>query len=330
MMVRRLGIEEGRPALRALRQQPLMVDVRAAGARLRTEGAPNPDMRDGAAWIPHVDRWSRAWLVCAQATLATDPRYMREEPWTIPLVTSSMYMPRGGDDSDRVSQAVARLEASGIISVSRSDSPDRIALIDRQFFMPHPAGIALDWKECLAACGNEPATLLVLHALAEVIVPLDAWTAVPRRDLMEATGYQQKQVRVALRRLEAAGVLEAEGDAGVTARYRFSGRALGRTWETSAPGPVSSAPGLVPSAMVDDVRVPAPMPRGIPELSPDTDTSTLAANLGANSGLRVTVGGVTITLAPGAEFAIGAGVQARLEMGADGNPVLSVGGKGAQ
>jgi len=320
MMTSRASGEDGRPALRALRQQPLMVDVRAAHARLRTEdsGAESV-LADGSPRIPDVERWASAWLVCAQAALSMDPRYLRDDPWTIPLRLSAMYLPRRGDDRDRLAQAIEGLAAAGIVSVTGDEGSGRTVFVDRHFFMPHPAGIALDWKESLAVCGNEPATLLVLHALAEVIVPLDAWTAVPRRDLMDATGYQQKQVRVALRRLERAGLLDAEGDPGVTARYRFSGRALGRHWEMS-----DSA--STPSAVAATVKAELPVRVEVRGPSLDTATSTSAEGAAAGSaGLRVTVGGVTITLAPGAQFAIGAGVEARLEMGADGKPVLLVG-----
>lgn len=90
--------------------------------------------------------------------------------------------------------------------------------------------LALDWPAALASCDREPATLLVVRALAEHLVPPDALAAVPRRDLVARTGYQQKQVRVALRRLAAAAAIETEGDVGETARYRFTRRALGRAW----------------------------------------------------------------------------------------------------
>lgn len=325
MTVHQSSSEATRTPLRALRQQPLLVDLRAVGERMRTGRTPGRSPVGGALPSSDDGRWARAWLVCAQATLVRDPRYGLEEPWAIPFSITAIRAPRGASDPERLAGALAALEASGIIRVDGNEGPEPVARIGRQFFMPHPAAVALDWTESIAACGNEPATLLVLHALAEMVVPLDAWTAVPRRDLVEATGYQQKQVRVALRRLGAAGLLEAEGDAGVTARYRFTGRALGRVWETpslvSLPVAVDSTP--------QSVTPPLPTGSG---LTPDAGARARTTNDLARetSGLRVSVGGVTVSIAPGADFEIGAGLGARLEVGEDGEPVLIVGPRRAR
>lgn len=308
-----------RPALRALRREPLIVDDRgldrhlAAGAR--GEGAaPGADPAGGAhhpTLTPELARWARAWLVCWHAALVADPRYGRDDPWTIDLALDAVPVPGGVGDPARREAVHAALLGSGVIEL---DGPAAAptARLARALFVEHRAALALDWPAVVAGCDLEPAALLVVRALAEQVVPPDAPAAVPRRDLVARTGYQQKQVRVALRRLAAAGLIAAEGEAGETARYHFTPRALGRGWaaEPATVTPTRSAP--VPPAPASPIAPTAGSPAPVAPAAAD------------GGGVRVMVGGVALTVAAGAAFTVAAGLAAVLELGADGRPQLRV------
>ena len=291
-----------RPPLRALRQEPLLVDGHAAALQLRRRSAT-------VRLPPDAERWVRAWLVCAHAALVGSARFGLDEPWTIPLCLDDVRTPRGAGDRARVRALLTTLTTAGVLLPAAGATPDGMVRLDRAIFTAHHAAIALDWPALVAACGAEPAALLTLRALAELIVPLDAWTAVPRRDLMAHTGYGAKQTRVALRRLAAEALIEVEGEVGETARYRFTSRAFGRPW-------AQAVPSLAPGAAL----VPPVAPGGAPEALPPS----VAGGTAPADGLRVSVSGVTLTLAAGADFTIDAGLAARLELGADGRPTLRV------
>ena len=179
----------------------------------------------------------------------------------------------------------------------------------------HSAALTLDWPAIVALCGREPASLLVARTLAEYVVPAHDWTVVPRRDLVERTGYMQKQVRVALRRLEAAGLVESEGATGRTARYRFAARALASRWNESvdpphAPGPALVAPSF-PAAHGTVVR-------------PTPTVATTQTERGEAQGVELEIGGVTVRMAPGTSLDVGAGARAQVAVGADGRLSLKI------
>jgi DNA-binding transcriptional ArsR family regulator len=304
-----VSAERARPALRAIRHEPLLLDDRLVAERL-----------DGV--LPaETARWARAWLVCWFATLSADDRFGRVDPWELPVRLESVPTPKGGGDSTRQRAVLAGLVDAGVASVreearGRRGGTEWIAQLARDVFTEHQAGLAIDWATAVARCGGEPAALLVLRALAELIVPLDGAAAVPRRDLMARTGYQQKQVRVAVRRLIAADLVAADGDVGTTARYRLTARALGRAWpdawpETEAPPVPPPGPTARPAAEPPQAAASSAAPNATPAASGD--------------GVRLLIGGASVTIAPGASFEIGAGVQARLEIGPDGAPRLVVG-----
>lgn len=294
--------ERAHPVLRAIRSEPLLLDDRFVADRL------------AGALPDDVSRWARAWLVCWFATLVADERYGRLDPWDIDVPLDAVVTPKGAGDAARLRLVIDALAASGVATVeetSRGRRVERIGRVSADVFASHHAALALDWGTAVARCGGEPAAILVLRALAELVVPLDAVAAVPRRDLMARTGYQQKQVRVALRRLLAADLVAAEGEVGTTARYRFTPRALGRAWPEQPPA-AGPAPVLVSAPPSNPVQ--APMP---------------AATSATGDGVRLVIGGATLTIAAGASFEIGEGIAARLELGPDGKPRLVVDGGSA-
>jgi DNA-binding transcriptional ArsR family regulator len=300
-----------RPALRALRHEPLLVDDRAVAARLG---------RVGSELTDEVSRWARAWLVCWHAALVADERYGATEPWSIALPPATVAVPKGGGDAGRRALVLDALDRAGVL-VRDGGSGSETVRVARDLFTEHRAAVAVDWATVVTACGAEPAALLVLRALAELVVPLDAFTAVPRRDLVARSGYRQKQVRVALRRLAAARLIDVAEDVGTTARYRLAARALGQHWlvertpPASAPsgGAAPAAPAVPPPVTGGAAPTPAASARPLPA----------APSAGAN-GVRVVVGGVSVSVAAGAAFAVGAGLSASVELGPDGQPLLRI------
>jgi DNA-binding transcriptional ArsR family regulator len=291
-----VSAERIRPALRAVRREPLLLDDGMMAARL-----------DGA--LPaETARWTRAWLVCWFAALVADERFGRVDPWDLTVPLDAVALPKGAGDGARQRTVLQALADAGVASVHEETHGRRSLRVVRfaeDVFTEHPAALGVDWSTVVARCGAEPAALLVMRTLVELIVPLDGTAAVPRRDLVSRTGYQQKQVRVALRRLVAADLIVADGDVGTTARYRLTPRALGRLWPSDhTPEPVVERP------VVERVATPVTVP---PPVS------------AAGDGVRVMIGGATVTVAAGASFEIGAGVAARLELGPDGRPRLVVG-----
>jgi hypothetical protein len=295
--------ERARPPLRALRHEPLFIDDQFVADRLRVDGS-----------LPaETARWARAWLVCWHAALVADARFGLDDPWAIALPLDGVVAPRGAGGAERLRVVRDALVASGVLVAAGGDGRSARWQVAQAVFTEHAAAVTLDWPGAVTACGAEPAALLVLRALADLVVPLDAPAAVPRRDLVERTGYQQKQVRVAVRRLVAADLIAADGDVGTTARYRFTPRALGRVW--SEPAPRDTAPRLAPNAA----------PNAAPNLTPDeTPDAAPPVRSPVGDGVQLVIGGATLTIAAGAAFEIAAGVAARLELGPDGRPRLVI------
>jgi DNA-binding transcriptional ArsR family regulator len=296
---REVSAERARPALRAIRREPLLLDDRLVAERL-------------AGALPNeTARWARAWLVCWFAALAADERFGRADPWDLTLPLDAVALPKGGGDGARQRLVLQALAEAGIATVheeAQGRRHVRVARLADDVFAEHPAALAVDWGAVIARCGAEPAALLVMRALAELIVPVDGVSAVPRRDLVAWTGYQQKQVRVAIRRLLAADLIVADGDVGTTARYRLTPRALGRPW------PTQEAP-----------AAPEPTRASRAQPVPHAGREGATAATSAGDGIHVVVGGATVTLAAGASLEIGSGLAARMEVGPDGRPRLVVG-----
>lgn len=212
-----------------------------------------------------------------------------------------------------------RVEPTGSAASEKNAAiPDRVTWSDT-VCKQHQAAVALDWPRLVSGCGLEPASLLVVRTLAEYLLPLDAWAMVPRRDLVERTGYQQKQVRVALRRLAAAGLLEAEGESGRVARYRFTPAALGRRWDDEMPGG-----GPPPITDPSFPTTPAVVSEAARASVAGASTPPTHVYTAASDGLDVFVGGVTVRVAPGATLDVGMGAQARVEVGPDGRLRLTL------
>jgi hypothetical protein len=308
MSAERLPGERTRPTLRAIRREPLLVDDRVVMERL------------DAALPADVARWGRAWLVCWFATLSSDERFGRVDPWEIPIRLDAVALPKGAGDHARQRAVVDALTNGGLASAWTESAPNgrrslQVVQLERDVFAEHPAALAVDWATVVSRSGAEPAALLVVRALADLIVPIDATAAVPRRDLVARTGYQQKQVRVALRRLVAADLVGADGDVGTTARYHFTARTLGRPWSE---GIHVGEPPVAPPLAAQPAAASAPSP------VPNASSASSASSASDASGVRLVIGGATVTVAAGASFEIGAGLAARLELGPDGQPRLVV------
>ena len=325
--------------LRALREQPALADDQAVARRL-----------SASALSPDDSRWARAWLVCSQATLMADPRYGIDPTADLVFDPRQVPAPKGMADVARRVAVLDTLLTAGVLRpVPEVDAgvvarlghaphghPPRgrphlsavpaapVPLSGRVSWTPavcmvHSAAVTLDWPHVVSACGREPAALLVARTLAEFLLPLDAWSMVPRRDLVERTGYQQKQVRVALRRLAVAGLLEAEGESGRVARYRFAAPALRQRWSADPTATAPSRPAVSAAAAAGPGAVGHTSPPG----APAPDATRPAANA-AEGGIEMLVGGVTVRVASGASLDIAAGARARVEVGPDGRLRLSV------
>lgn len=323
--------------LRALREQPALVDDAAVAHLLGPDVLPADDAR-----------WARAWLVCSQAALMGNPRHGLEPTSGLTFDPRAVSAPKGIGTTSRRDEVLGVLLSVGVLrsalppheegvvrlrvqptgsAASRQgvELPEQVAWSDT-ICKQHPAAVALDWLGLTSACGREPAALLVVRTLAEFLLPLDTWAMVPRRDLVDRTGYQQKQVRMALRRLVGVGLLEAEGESGRVARYRFTPIALGQRWQREAP---SDSPPTVPPASSGagspGTLEASPSPRSWPVgASRGVDSGQGRAPATPSSGLELIVGGVTVRVASGATLDVDAGAQARVEVAADGRVRLTI------
>jgi hypothetical protein len=170
-------------------------------------------------------RWTRAWLVLWQGALHAAGVIGAEAPWTVPVALAAVPTLKGDPDGRRREAAVALLERAGLLACRDDGASGTLAA---PLFVAHRAGLEVDWGWACGAAAREPAALLVLRALSELVAPLDAAAPVSLRELAARTGYGEKQVRVALRRLVEAHALVATEAPGQPARYRLSDAALGR------------------------------------------------------------------------------------------------------
>ena len=288
------------PALRALRLDPVLLDHLALDARL----AELPSGDTAVAVDPEIVRWTRAWLVVWQGVLHAAGVIGAVPPAAVATRLADVPGLKGDPVGARRAQAIALLERLALLH--RVDGPaedghgvDGAARLDAALFTRHRAGLEVDWGAATRACRHEPAALLVLRALVEVVVPPDAPSPVSLRELADRTGYAEKQVRVALRRLADAGVVAATETAGQATRYRLTPAALGRP-EPALVSPM--APAATPLRAEPAAASPAPAP---PALTPSPAPA-----------LRLTLNGVTLGIA--------AGLAADVTLDADGLPHVTV------
>jgi hypothetical protein len=288
------------PALRALRLDPVLVDDLALDARLAAPAAGATGAR--ADVDPEIVRWARAWLVVWQGVLHAAGVIGAVPPSSVATRLADVPNLKGDPAGVRRAQAIALLEQLALLH--RVDGAS--ARLDDALFTRHRAGLEVDWAAATDACRYEPAALLVLRALVEVVIPPDAPTPVSLRELAGRTGYAEKQVRVALRRLAESGVVAATETAGQATRYRLTPATLGRV-----------EPALTPAA----APTPPPAPRRIapaPASAPAPVPPPAAA--ASAPALRLTLNGVTLGIA--------AGLAADVTLDADGLPHVTVRGPG--
>ena len=279
--------------LRALRLDPVLVDDLALDARLAAGVSSAP----GLDADPESVRWARAWRVVWQGVLHAAGVIGTVPPSSVSTPLADVPGLKGDPAGTRRAGALDLLERLALLH--RTDG-GAAARLDDALFTRHRAGLEVDWAAAARACRHEPAPLLTLRALVEVVVPPDTPTPVSLRELAGRTGYAEKQVRVALRRLAEAGVISAVESAGQATRYRLTPAALGRPALTPAPS------------------IPSPIAQSIPSSIPSTTPGTTppVAALGQTPALRLTLNGVTLGIAPG--------LAADVTLDADGVPHVSL------
>ena len=259
--------------LRAVRRAPVLVDDLALEARLSGVAS------TGNAGDAETVRWTRAWLVVWQGVLHAAGVIGTAEPWSVPVHLDEVPTLKGDPLGARRARAIALLEAAGLL---RRTAGGDSAVLDEGVFTPHRAGLEVDWGTVCRVCRYEPAALLVLRALVEVVVPADTPTPVSLRELAGRTGYAEKQVRVALRRLAEAGVISVSETPGQATRYWLAPLALGRR-----AAPLPETPSSSPPEPVHAVNAPTSAPA--------------APAPGTTPVLRLALNGVTLAVVPGLE-----------------------------
>jgi hypothetical protein len=284
-------------SLRAVRRAPVLVDDIGLAGRLTTVAASLLPIAGLAVDAEELARWTRAWLVTWQGVLHERGVIGDAAPESVAIALADVPSLKGDPAGQRRAAATLLLERAGVVRLS----PDRrTATPTEAMFVPHRAGLELDWAAIGRAVRFEPAALLVVRALAELVVPPEEPSRVTLRELALRTGYAAKQVRVALRRLVGAGVLAESEAAGMPTQYRFQPGAIHRGGTVGRLGaPVAPVGSVAPA--VDRGPVPtSPAP---------------AASAERTVALRMTLNGVTVTL--------GAGLTPHVELGPDGIPQIS-------
>jgi predicted transcriptional regulator len=215
------------------------------------------------------------------------------DPWTVALAPADWPVLRGDPERRRQHAAADLLVRLGLAE----RRPDRALALTARAFVPHRAGLEVDWSAAFQECRGEPAALLTLRAVVDGLTALDDPAPITLRELAPRTGYGEKQVRTALHRLVAAGVLETREAPGQPTRYRVTDALLGRGAHAAT---VQAGPRLVTPAAAGA----APEP-----VVPARPTSSAPA-------LRLSLNGSTVTLA--------AGLIASVDLDSDGVPHLHV------
>lgn len=180
--------------------------------------------------------------------------------------------------------------------------------VDPALFGPAPACAGLDWGFIALATAGAPSAWVGAHVLAERLAP-DAWVPLPRAVLEDALGCQLSGLRAALDRLVAAEVLERRPQRGGVSAYRFAARAWGGAGEGAAAGPVAPPTPVraTPARETREARVQPTL------VAPPA----AAAPVPTPAGVQLVVNGVQLDLA--------AGVSARVDVGPDGRPQITIG-----
>jgi hypothetical protein len=282
--------------LRALRRPPVLVDDLGTLPRLISAARALP--AGSALGDPEeLVRWTRAWLIAWQGAYAARGLVGHADPWTVALPLTDLPSLKGDPDRRRQHAALALLTRADLLALT----PDgAAATLGEAAFVAHRAGLELAWDAIGPAIRFEPAALLVVRALAELVVPPDVAQRVTLRELSARTGYVGKQVRIALRRLAEAGVVRVREAAGAPTQYHFADAFTSR-------GDVARA--TPPRGPRADQATPALSPA--PPIAPAAAATDLP--LAERSvALRMTLNGVTLSIGPG--------MTPYVELGPDGVP----------
>jgi hypothetical protein len=212
-----------------------------------------------------------------------------------------------GADVPQLAGALEALTRGGVVlPAGATGSPVRLA--PAVLGPAAPRGAALDWDAVAVATAGSPSAWIAAHALAERLERY-RWTPVPRADLEQALGAGASGARGALDRLVAGGVVARREQRGGVSVYQFEDA----LWQAgSAPvlggvGGGRTAPAPAPQTAEHAVAQHAGATRASPGAGPGAAPAP---------GLRLVVGGV--------EVEVPAGLRARVELGADGRPTLTL------
>lgn len=318
-------------ALRALRVAPVLVDDLAIEQQLSRARLASDDRIVSA--LPDSDtlRWTRAWLVSWQAELHSRAIIGQTYPWHVVVPRAEWPTLKGDPDQRRRDAALELLIRTELVAPQAIGSDplrprahpafgyadvQAVSLTERAF-VEHRAGLELDWGTAFQACRAEPAALLTLRALVDCLPALDDPGPVTLRELAERTGYGEKQVRVALRRLVKADVLATHDAPGQPTRYRMTDRLLGRRAGGLSERGVRvlersssrDAAGMEAVARPTLQRTPTPA-------IPTQDAPVSSAERSQTPAFRLTLNGATLSLP--------AGLTANVEFDIDGVPHLRI------
>ncbi|GJG89168.1 hypothetical protein tb265_43490 [Gemmatimonadetes bacterium T265] len=223
-----------------------------------------------------------------------------------------------GTDPDAVVGALRALEQAGVVRgvAGAGGRLPTAAALAPALLGPAPRCAALDWGRVALATVGAPSAWVAAHVLAERLAPHE-WTPMPRSALERALGCGVSGVRSALERLTTAGVVERREQRGGVSAYRFAPSLVearvdawggaGERWTDEAPAPRST------------LRAPSPVGQAAAAVAtppPSTPTASAPSVVGANTGVRLSVGGVELEVPPG--------LRVRVEVGPDGTPQISL------
>jgi hypothetical protein len=223
-----------------------------------------------------------------------------------------------GADRALVAGALDALARAGLVEAGDASDPAGHLRLTAAALGADPRCAALDWRALAAATAGSPTAWVAAHALAERLTPYD-WTPVPRGGLERVLGCGVSGVRAALERLAAAEVVERREQRGGVSVYRFTDLAWGAGGEGAPTGaPARAFAPAPPSAPARRVHAPDAAGRAAPGAATPTPGAPPAATGEAAAGVRLVVGGV--------ELELPAGCRARVVIGADGRPTVTLGG----
>ncbi len=224
-----------------------------------------------------------------------------------------------GADPDAVGGVVGALRHAGVVHAVGATTADAVpaaVALAPALLGPAPRCAALAWEQVALATAGSPSAWVAAHVLAERLAP-DEWTPMPRSALERTLGCGVSGVRSALERLTTARVIERREQRGGVSAYRFAPGVF-------APGGI--APGVGRQGGGEPSRIgavptrPTPTPLTRPHPAPSAVSAAAAPApppaAAADTGVRLTVGGV--------EFDVPPGLRVRVELGPDGRPQISL------